>query len=165
MPLLRTFVVTTMFCERVACDNADEATREILVEGRGLVDAISNGLTDASVSVEMLSRPRFVKMPTIPQSEDLPFPVEFPIQEGLEIVFDAGGDRKVLNFTYKPLGIEFNTATPITAALVKPNSLADKLGVEIGWEFKVIGGTPLLGMDTLSCLLLLKEKCRKLPTE
>jgi len=95
---------------------------------------------------------------------------EYPAyQDKLEIEFKVDGLRKTLDFTQRPMGFSFLVETAIfdhsgiTVAAVIPGSIADNLGVKIGWELQMVGGTPVRGKNSLSCKQLLKEKSEHLP--
>ena len=59
----------------------------------------------------------------------------------LEVEFELpDGSVKVICFTRRPLGLDFNRHMPITMKHVRPGSQADNLGVEQGWRIRSLNG-------------------------
>eukprot|EP00930_Biecheleria_cincta_P086202 TRINITY_DN75528_c0_g1_i1.p1 TRINITY_DN75528_c0_g1~~TRINITY_DN75528_c0_g1_i1.p1 ORF type:complete len:157 (+),score=45.45 TRINITY_DN75528_c0_g1_i1:76-546(+) len=71
------------------------------------------------------------------------------------------GTLKDINFTQKPLGIDFTRSTPPTVKLVKPSSDAHGV-VEAGWKVMKVDGNALPS-DFDQTKNYLKEKVGKLP--
>lgn len=60
----------------------------------------------------------------------------------LEVVFDSKGDEKKVQIFQKPLGAEFSKKAKgqTKVSKIHPQSYAEKLGIEVGWILKSIGG-------------------------
>mmetsp|Transcript_99077 Transcript_99077/g.171744 ORF Transcript_99077/g.171744 Transcript_99077/m.171744 type:complete len:273 (+) Transcript_99077:159-977(+) len=63
----------------------------------------------------------------------------------LEITFWFQGDETTRTFVRRPLGMSWKLRSPVTIDKVKKGSHADELGVQLGWQIKVIGGTDVSG--------------------
>mmetsp|Transcript_150212 Transcript_150212/g.280164 ORF Transcript_150212/g.280164 Transcript_150212/m.280164 type:complete len:153 (+) Transcript_150212:89-547(+) len=70
--------------------------------------------------------------------------------EGLLFIFRTfEGKTKVLTFTGKPVGLYFKEETlPIVVSNVNKGTQAEKLGVQVGWEIRSIGGANLTSCKT-----------------
>jgi len=67
-------------------------------------------------------------------------PKEEPTEK-LEVVFLSTKEgEKTLNFTRRPLGMNFANKQPIAVTKLASGGHAEELGVEIGWQIKKIGG-------------------------
>lgn len=72
------------------------------------------------------------------------------------IEFDTGAGRAKIPFTRKPLGMTFDNKMPIVVNKTQPNGHASRLGVQIGWEIKAIGGADVTNKDFPACLKLIQ---------
>ncbi|CAE8613006.1 unnamed protein product [Polarella glacialis] len=69
-----------------------------------------------------------------------------------------------INFTSRPLGIDFSRSLPLTVKRVKPESPGLSQGVSEGWVLKYLAGASV--PDTFDgCLEQLKEHVTALPTK
>jgi len=69
-----------------------------------------------------------------------PSPAKEEEPKKLEVVFLSTKDgEKTLNFTRRPLGMNFANREPIAVTNMKRGGHAEELGVEIGWQIKKIG--------------------------
>lgn len=60
----------------------------------------------------------------------------------LEVIFDAHGEDKRVKILKRPLGAEFSKKSnrPVQVSKVRRQSYASRLGIEVGWVLKCIGG-------------------------
>jgi C-terminal processing protease CtpA/Prc len=84
-------------------------------------------------------------------------------QWSLEIEFLTGSGSKKIFFPYQPLGLTFERKVPIVVQTVTPGSLAETLGVQIGWTVKAIGGVQCDGEAYEVQLQRFKSGAKELP--
>lgn len=82
----------------------------------------------------------------------------------LEVTFQLpNGSSRVICFTRRPLGLDFNRHMPITLKHVRPGSHADDLGVEEGWCIRSLQGYDVTQLIFQDVYLALKEASEHLP--
>mmetsp|Transcript_76822 Transcript_76822/g.135400 ORF Transcript_76822/g.135400 Transcript_76822/m.135400 type:complete len:133 (-) Transcript_76822:42-440(-) len=69
----------------------------------------------------------------------------------------SDGSFRSMTFSKRPLGLDFNKTVPITMKRVKPNSPAEELGVQRGWEIHAINGISVTHMPFQDAFLMLKK--------
>lgn len=68
---------------------------------------------------------------------------------GVSVVFEVpgSGEKKTVQLTRKPVGIDFHYTAPIKVDSVFPKSHAEELGIEKGWIVRSIHGEDMGGKD------------------
>lgn len=70
---------------------------------------------------------------------------------------DRNGQRELASFSRRPVGFEFDAASPIIVANVEPGSEAAAQGVQVGWMLQTINGEKVNEMDFNTQHTLLAE--------
>ena len=82
----------------------------------------------------------------------------------LEVGFELpDGTTRVICFTRRPLGLDFNRHMPITMKHVRPGSQAEILGVEQGWRIRTLHGYDVTQLAFQDVYRALRESSDHLP--
>mmetsp|Transcript_84183 Transcript_84183/g.146194 ORF Transcript_84183/g.146194 Transcript_84183/m.146194 type:complete len:166 (+) Transcript_84183:130-627(+) len=86
--------------------------------------------------------------------------------DGFVVAFATpSGETKETCFKTKPLGLTFDNKVPLIISEIRPGEQAEALGLQLGWEFKVVAGTDISGKEFHECLALLRKEVDKLPAK
>lgn len=81
----------------------------------------------------------------------------------LEIEFELpDGSIRVVCFTRRPLGLDFNRHMPITMKYVRPGSHAGELGVQQGWRIRSLHGYDVTQLAFQDVYRALRESSERL---
>merc|ERR1712150_104465 len=75
----------------------------------------------------------------------------------LRVDFICGGEQKAVFFRELPLGLALDRSMPATVTSVEDMGHAAKLGVQVGWVFKMVAGEDVTGKDFDTMLEFLED--------
>eukprot|EP00747_Dinoflagellata_sp_TGD_P167238 gnl/TRDRNA2_/TRDRNA2_191275_c0_seq1.p1 gnl/TRDRNA2_/TRDRNA2_191275_c0~~gnl/TRDRNA2_/TRDRNA2_191275_c0_seq1.p1 ORF type:complete len:136 (-),score=13.01 gnl/TRDRNA2_/TRDRNA2_191275_c0_seq1:65-472(-) len=90
------------------------------------------------------------------------YPVIEPKPMSLGFVTPEGESKKV-QFTSRPLGLDFNMRAPIIINGVDQGSSGDQLGVKAGWKLTSVNGQDVTKVDFQKVYDMLSSYSRQLP--
>merc|ERR1719203_615660 len=86
--------------------------------------------------------------------------------ESLDVEFLlADGSRRSMSFVRRPLGLDFNKATPIVIQRIHPGAHANELGVQPGWQVVGLNGEDVSKMGFDYSYQILRRSAEALPME
>jgi len=84
----------------------------------------------------------------------------------LVIVFGLpDGGTKEVTFERRPLGLDFNKTAPVVINRSRPDSIAEKLGVQAGWTVKFVNGEDMQDQVFSHIVDVMKRISSELPAK
>lgn len=119
--------------------------------------------TEVELVAEGMGGP--AKSPELRIGMELPLNLNTPAVPGAFVVeFFTGSEARQVTFAKKPFGIDIDLdKNGLTVRSVRPRSHGAQLGVQPGWELKVIMGQEATGMDLLSVMAMFQSGMDNLP--
>mmetsp|Transcript_161286 Transcript_161286/g.512546 ORF Transcript_161286/g.512546 Transcript_161286/m.512546 type:complete len:195 (-) Transcript_161286:77-661(-) len=87
-----------------------------------------------------------------------------PQEKGLVLGFKTENANRILTITHRPLGLDFQRSSPISMKKVRPGSVGESLGVQVGWEIHTVNGEDVRNKSFEYTYRLLKEASAVLPS-
>merc|ERR1712216_481344 len=81
----------------------------------------------------------------------------------LEVVFESPAGLRHIAFNRRPLGLSYHNVVPLVVSKVHPQGQAEQLGVQVGWEFRMVCSRHVSGLDFSEIQEILLPAVAQLP--
>lgn len=84
-------------------------------------------------------------------------------RKSVEIVFGSPTGLRHVIFNRKPIGLSYQNLVPLVVSKVHPHGLAEELGIQVGWEVRMISSRHVSGLNFAEVQETLVGAIDKLP--